>query len=401
MVSTRHIAAPSRRIPLSVTVLLTALALAARLASPVPARAAGALSITTPYPAIQAAAGSRVTLDLTVTTSAEARVNPAISGVPTGWSASLHGGGFLIDSVLSSPKSPPAVTLQVNLPDDAKAGTYHLVVKATSGGQTADLPIDIRVAESTGAGEFSLTTDIPRLKGAATTGASFSFSLTLHNDSPADATYTVQTNGPDGWTINAEVAGQSQAATATVTAGSTSSITVTANPPDGTAANTYPIQVAATVNGQPVVQQLEVDITGTYHLTLTTPDSRLSTRGTSSSATQQQFVVQNTGTADLTGVKVTATAPTNWKVTFDKDTVDVKAGEQATVTASIVPSGDAIAGDYVITFTAASSQASQATATADLRFTVETSTLWAIVGIAVIVLTLLALGWVFRTYGRR
>ena len=71
------------------------------------------------------------------------------------------------------------------------------------------------------------------------------------------------------------------------------------------------------------------------------------------------------------------------------------------VTASIVPTGDAIAGDYVITFTAASSQASQATATADLRFTVETSTLWAIVGIAVIVLTLLALGWVFRTYGRR
>jgi len=353
------------------------------------------LSLDTPYPAVEAAAGGKVSLTLNVRTDAARRVDLAVTSVPKGWGASLHGGGFLIGSVTADPKAPPDIKLEVKIPDDAATGTYRIVVRATSSGLSSSLPVDIRIAEATGGG-LSFTTDFPQLQGPSST--TFTFNLTLNNDSPADVTYTLNATGPDGWQVSAKPASQSQAASATVTAGSTSAVTVTATPPSSAAAGSYPIAVQAMANGQPVNQALAVEITGEFKLDLSTPDQRLSTHGVAGSATQQQFVVQNTGSAPLTGVKLTATPPTNWKVTFDQPSVDIAANDKATVTATIVPSGDAVAGDYVISVTATAEQANQSQ---DLRFTVETSTTWAIIGIGLIVITLGALGWVFRRFGRR
>src|SRR6185436_19074043 len=107
------------------------------------------------------------------------------------------------------------------------------------------------------------------------------------------------------------------------------------------------------------------------------------------------------GTAPITGVTLTASPPTNWEVTIDPTTVDAIAPtETATLTATITPSGEAVAGDYVVSFTANAAEAS-ATDTAQIRFTVETSPLWAIIGLGIIVLILAGLFYVFRTYGRR
>ena len=64
----------------------------------------------------------------------------------------------------------------------------------------------------------------------------------------------------------------------------------------------------------------------------------------------------------------------------------------------MTPSSEAIAGDYVTTFKAT---APVANASADVRVTIETSLLWGVVGIGLIVLVLLGLWWTFRRYGRR
>ena len=66
----------------------------------------------------------------------------------------------------------------------------------------------------------------------------------------------------------------------------------------------------------------------------------------------------------------------------------------------ITPSGDAVAGDYVITFKADAAENATGSS-ADIRFTVETSPIWAFVGVALIALILGGLFYVFRTYGRR
>ena len=64
-------------------------------------------------------------------------------------------------------------------------------------------------------------------------------------------------------------------------------------------------------------------------------------------------MIQNTGTAPLTEVTLTATPPTDWTVTTDPETLPaIPPGETATITATITPSGEAVAGDYVVTFNA-------------------------------------------------
>ena len=113
------------------------------------------------------------------------------------------------------------------------------------------------------------------------------------------------------------------------------------------------------------------------------------------------FDITNTGTAPITNVKLTGTPPSNWTVTFDPETVaSIAPNETGTITATVTPTSEAVAGDYVVTFQSSATEPG-ADASASIRFTVETSPIWAFIGIAIIVLILAGLGYVFRTYGRR
>jgi len=103
---------------------------------------------------------------------------------------------------------------------------------------------------------------------------------------------------------------------------------------------------------------------------------------------------------DVSTSRTAANAPTNWKVTFDPATIETIApdGQPVTVTAHITPTSDAIAGDYMVSFTAPGKEASGST---EIRVRVETPQFWWIVGIVLIGATFAGLYWVFRTYGRR
>ena len=93
-------------------------------------------------------------------------------------------------------------------------------------------------------------------------------------------------------------------------------------------------------------------ITGTYTMTLSTPDQVLSTTANAGSEKDFQLTVSNTGSAPVTNVAMSATAPTSWKVDFDPATIpSIDAGQTTNVTAHITPTSDAIAGDYEMTIT--------------------------------------------------
>jgi uncharacterized membrane protein len=357
--------------------------------------AADSLTVTTPYPAIVVGPGSKVSFDLTVKTTAPARVNLAVSGTPTGWTATIRGGGFDIEAVQTNGKDATTASVDVTVPADA-TGSSTITLTASGLGQTVVLPLEVRV-EASAAGDVTLTTDVPSQKGSST--STFTFNLTLDNSTSQDLTFSVAAEGPAGWTVDAKLTGQTQAASAIVKAGSSSGVTVTANPPDGVTAGTYPIDVTATAGGKTYKLPVEIDITGSFKLTMSTPNQVLSTSGSAGSETDQQLVLTNGGTAPIHNITMAGTGATNWKITFDQPTIGViEAGATATVTAKIVPTGDAIAGDYSLTFTATSDAA---TATQDIRFTVETSLQWAIVGIALIVLVAVGVWYVFQRYGRR
>jgi uncharacterized membrane protein len=385
----------------AIALAATVLALASLAPS---ALAADPFAITTPYPSIAVAPGSSASFDLTITTPTAGTVGLAVSGAPTGWKATLHGGGFVVSGVSASPGKPGTARLDVDVPADTTATKGTLTVQARENGQSASLAITIAV-DANVAGDITLTTPSPTLTGSS--DSPFTFDLTLTNGSAEDQTVsaTATTQSP-GWTITTKLA-QANAASTVVKAGSTTTITVTATPPDNAPAGQTKIDVTATAGAKTITGQLGVVITGSYSMTLGTPNDLVSAHGPAGSGTTQQVVITNTGTAPLTNVKLTATKPTNWEVTFDAQdstVASIPVNQSATVVATITPSGEAVTGDYKVTISAASDASQGATAAnADLAmtFTVETSPIWLLAGFGLIVIILAALFYVFRTYGRR
>lgn len=370
------------------------------LATIVPTVAAdGGLEVTTPYPAVAVAPGTKVSFDLTVTSTRTANVALELSDVPDGWTASVLGGGFVVDGVSVTSSAPATVRLDVDVPADAAVGTSTLRLTARGGGAQDVLPIAIRV-NAEAAGDITLTTSTPALTGSS--DASFSFDLLFTNDTAQDVTVSVAATGEPNWDIKATLTGADQAASTIVEAGATQNVTVTATAPANSAAGTYPIKVEARAGDRTATADLAIEVTGSYSLSLSTPNDVLSAGGSAGSPTTQAFEITNTGTAPVTGVTLTDTPPTNWTVTFDP--VDgipsIAPGDTQTITATITPSSEAVAGDYVVSFTANAAEGGAESA-AQIRFTVETSPLWALIGLGIIVLIIGGLFYVFRTYGRR
>lgn len=377
--------------------LVAASAILAAVAAPVAAD--DGLEITTPYPAVAVAPGSKVSFDLTVASVRTTDVALSLAGVPAGWTASILGGGNVVEAVAVSSDDDAKVRLDVEVPAAATAATGSIRVTGSGGGASDTLTVTVRV-DAEAAGDISLTTSTPALTGAS--DASFSFDLQFKNDTAQDVTLSVAATGPDAdWDVTATLTGETQAASTVVEAGSTQNVTVEASAPSDVTAGTYPISVTATAGERTVTADLAIQITGSYSMILSTPNDALSASGSAGAATTQAFEITNTGTAPLTEVKLTATPPTGWEVTFDPEAVLTIAPDATeTITATITPSGEAVAGDYVVTFSGSAAEGG-ADATAQIRFTVETSPIWALVGLGIIVLILGGLFYVFRTYGRR
>lgn len=376
---------------------LAAIGLLTMMLAMAPTAIGAGVSVTTPYPAVSVAPGSKVTFAITITGSANQQVAVSVTGAPSDWKATLRGGGYVVNGIQTDETGKATLSLEVQVPATATDGVTHLTVAGSAGGVQADLALAITVNGSM-AGDVTLTSDVPSLQGSSS--SSFTFNLTLSNDSAEDLTFAVTATGPAGWDVSATLTGQAQAASAVIKAGSTSAVSVSAKPPADVAPDTYPIDVKATVGDRTIDEQLTVKVTGTNALAVTTPDQRLSNSGSAGGSITQQLVIRNDGTQPLQQIVLTASAPTDWKITFDpSDTIDtIAAKETKTITATIVPSGDAIAGDYVITYSA---RTADANGTVDIRMTIETSPLFGFVGLALIVLVLFGLWWVFQRYGRR
>ena len=123
-----------------------------------------------------------------------------------------------------------------------------------------------------------------------------------------------------GWTITTKLA-DAQAASTVVKAGSSTTVTVAATPPQDAPAGHTDIAVTVTAGSKTVPGTLGIDITGSYKVTLSTPNQLVSAHGPAGSGTTQQIVVKNDGTAPLTNVAMSATQPTNWTITYDTSTI--------------------------------------------------------------------------------
>jgi uncharacterized membrane protein len=381
----------SRRRPAWGACILAAIALTVAA----PAAPAAAVEVTTPYPVVVVEPGQDITLDLDVRSPSRERVRLAISELPEGWRAFLRGGGHRVSAVYASANTPD-VKLQIQVPERARKGNHRVVVTGRGPSGTATLPVELRVV-SQAPGAFDLSVEFPELQGA--TSDTFRFDATLRNHTAQQARFALAAEGPEGWKVQARPSLEEQAATITVDPNGEATIQVEADPPEEVKAGAYPVLLRATGQGTTLQQELRVQIAGSPALTLQTADERLNASGSAGDTTAVQLVVRNTGSAPLEGVRLSASPPTGWDVTFQPDTIPTIApGEEARATARIRPAGEAIAGDYSVTLNA---DAQSVNSKIDLRFAVKTTAWWGVGGIGIIAAAVGALLWTFRRFGRR
>jgi uncharacterized membrane protein len=357
---------------------------------------AAAVEVSTDYPVVNVQAGQSVSLDLKLTSKTVQRVGLSIAQSPAGWKAELQGGGFTIGGVYVGPDETPSVQLQVQVPGDAKTGQYHVTVDATAPDGTTKLDVQLNVVQQA-SNAFTLTSQFDKLQGG--TSDTFDFDLTLANNTGKKATFGLTAQGPQGWTVTASPSSESKASAVEVDAGSTATVSVDADPPDSVSAGNYPVTVTAQGQGIELHAKLIVEVTGSAKLSVATANQVLNASGSAGDSTDVHLVLSNTGTAPLQGLSLSSSPPSGWKVTFDPSTVPtIAAGKTADVVAHIVPADDAITGDYQVTLSANSDASS---GSVDIRYTVQTSSWWGLIGVVIIAIVVVALLWLFRRFGRR
>ncbi|GFN22392.1 NEW3 domain-containing protein [Thermanaeromonas sp. C210] len=363
-----------------------------------PVLASNGLSLSTAFPGIEVRPGETVTFPLELrTTGVSKTVELQVVSAPKGWSSSFKGGGMIINQILVAPQEPAKVDLQVEIPQDVKPGTYNCVVRATGGGSSATLSLQMVIKDAP-SGSDKMATQYPVLSGTSTT--TFQFRVDLTNNGARERSYSLNAQAPPGWQVTFSPAYDSkQIASLSLKPGESQGLDVTVKPPQGVKAGTYEIPIEAVSSNSKAGVVLKVVITGTYTLEITTPTERLNAEATAGGESPVTLLVKNTGSSDIQNITFTASPPSQWSVTFEPDTIDVlPAGEARQVVAYLKPPKEAIAGDYVVNITAESPAAST---TATFRVTVKTSTLWGIVAILLVVGVIGGVAWIFHKYGRR
>jgi uncharacterized membrane protein len=361
------------------------------------------IEMSTSYPGLTVKPGDTVSfsLDFASLDGLGHDVSLEEGELPEGWSGYFKGGNNQVTKVHISAAEDAGSSLasySLTVPAEAEEGYYEIDLTADDGEGSTDvltLGISVSVEE---AGESSFSSEYPEQQGA--TGSTFSFDTTIVNNRTTAQTYSLSAELPEGWQISFVPSGESAAVTSLpVEAGSSQGLTVTVTPSETVEKGDYEIHLTAVSANDTLKTDLGIEIIGTYSVSLSTADQRLSFDAEAGKQSSVTLTITNTGNVDLENLNLTSSASTDWDVTFSESTIDtLEAGASKEITAYVTPSEDAITGDYVAYIAISNSETSSS---AEFRVSVKTSTTWGFAAAGIIVVIILGLAAIFKKYGRR
>jgi uncharacterized membrane protein len=357
------------------------------------------LFLMSDFPAVTLRPGetSTVSLHLQNYDTTPERLALSVSGVPTGWTATLMGGGQPVQAAMPAVNSSVSLELRLDVPKDAATGTQTLTVAAAGSSTTLQLPIAVTLANDLPA-KLTLTPQLPQLRG--TSKSAFEYQLSIKNDSGKKLTVSLSAQAPENFdTSFTEQYGSQELNAVPIDAGQSKDVKLKVTPPNTAGAGTYKVTARVAAEDASTTADLSLDITGQPRLDVSGREGLVSTRASAGKETSVPIVITNTGTAPAEDVQISGSAPSGWKVTFDPKTVDrIAPNDNKEVQALITPTDKAIAGDYVTTIRAAARGESASTT---FRVTVTTSTMWGIAGVGIIGVALLVMVGAVARFGRR
>jgi uncharacterized membrane protein len=380
------------------------LAFALTLVSPVvhaaePSHEIKGLYLMTDYPAITVRPGTttNVALRLQDYGLSPERYQLSVAGVPSGWTATLLGGGQPVGAAMPAPDGSVALQLRLDVPAGNDLSAHTLTVKAEGQGTNAELPIAVSLAKELPA-KLSVKSSLPSLRG--TPKSNFDYTLSIKNDSGRNLVASFAAEAPANFeTSFTEAYGTQELSSIPIDAGQSKDVKLKVRPPSTIDAGHFPVKVTVKAEDASASTELALDVVGQPQLQISGRDGLLSARAVAGRQSSIPIVVTNTGTAPAENISLAGSAPTGWKVTFEPATIErLVPGKDSEVQALVTPSDKSLAGDYQATLRATSRGES---ASSQFRVTVGTSTAWGMAGAGVIgVALLLMLGAVAR-FGRR
>ena len=354
------------------------------------------LLLFTRYPAQEVAIGDSISFPLVLRAATAQVAGLTLRDLPKGWTATLRGDNKIIQSAFVNPGEDTKVDLRLEPPADTAAGNYQLMVVADGANGEVTLPISLTIEEKLPP-SLSFTADLPTIRGAPDT--TFRFNTTLSNKGDSDLTVNLLAQAPDGFDTKFKLNGQ-DVTSLPVEANASKSISVEVSGPQDVQAGSFPIYVKAEGGDISAEITLTAEVVGQSQVALTTADGRLSGDAYIGTTTAFKLIVRNTGSAPAKNITVSGSPPSGWKVDFSPAKIDeIPAGQQVEVTANVHPVDQAVAGDYMINFSAKPEEGRSSTA--DFRVTVLTSTLWGIVGIGLIAVAVAVVAIAVMRFGRR
>ncbi|SES68960.1 Uncharacterized membrane protein [Oceanobacillus limi] len=350
----------------------------------------------TPYTGLSVTPGEDIeySVDIINDGNSVENVSFEMEGLPEDWDYSITANGTSIQQLSIRPNKEEQVRINVTVPLKIEKGEYNFNL-VTKGTNQDKLPFLVRVTEE-GTFKTNFTMDQTNMQGHA--DSEFNYSATLKNQTAEKQHYGLSAQAPEGWNVQFKADGNT-VTSVTLEPSAEKSVEVVVTPAENAKADTYKIPINASSGTTSSDIEVEAVITGTYGVTVTTPDGNLNADVTAGGERNIELVVENTGTTDLTDIELRATTPPDWEASFDEDTIPtLKAGKKATIKATLSAPDSAIAGDYVTTFTAQTAEVSH---DATFRMSVKTSTLWGFVGVGTILAVVGGLYGIFRKYGRR
>ena len=357
------------------------------------------LYLMTDYPAVTVRPGttSNIPLRLQNYGLQPQRYQLSVEGVPSGWTATLLGGGQPVAAAMPAPDANVSLQLRLEVPADTDLNEQTLTVKAEGQGSQAVLPLAVALAKELPA-KLTVTSKLPALRGSPK--SNFEYTLNVKNDSGRNVVASFAAEAPSNFeTSFTEAYGSQELSSIPIEAGQSKDIKLKVRPPSAVDAGHFPVKVTVNAEDASANVDLALDIVGQPQLQVSGRDGLLSARAVAAQQSSIPIVVANAGTAPADNIKLAASAPSGWKVTFEPATIDqLVPGKDAEVQALVTPSEKSLAGDYMTSVSAASRGEN---ASSQFRITVSTSTVWGIAGAGVIGIALLLMLGAVARFGRR
>jgi uncharacterized membrane protein len=333
-----------------------------------------------------------------------------------GWEAMLlnsEWSGFGVSSLhlgTGDEDKEATVKLRVKPAEDAAAGEYRFIVKASTldGAFSETLPIVVqltggKVVEEKAKTDIELEAKYPAVEG--TPGKAFSYEISVKNAGGDAVVVDLTLNLPEKWSgyITPRWESERRINSIKLDGSSTERILLTVTPPIDVEKKDYPVKLIAKTGDVEKALDLSAIIKGTYRLQMVPETNRLNFDMVAGEEKRLVLYLWNEGSAPIENISLLASKPEGWEVKFEPEKLSSLESLLVTqkpeqVTAIFKAPERTIPGDYQVSVTAAGDQDQKSL---DLRATVKVPTSWGWAGIGVIMAVLLLLFGIFMKLKRR